>query len=53
MKKIIILDKKYGGFESWSDIDRDIQEMWDESVVPPEGNGTIHVTVTYEEETAE
>lgn len=47
---ITLLDKKYHGFESGSDIDRDISEMWmyvSEAQIPAEWKGTVVVQVTY------
>lgn len=51
MKKIVLLDKIYCGFESVSDLERDVSEMWNDATdVPAEFQGTIKVLITYEED---
>lgn len=45
---MIILHEEYNGFESWADIDRDVEEALIDSKIPPEGRGTITVTIKYE-----
>ena len=45
----VLLEKSYEGFESWSDIDRDISEMWDDSNIPAEGTGTVIIKIVYVE----
>lgn len=47
LKKVTLLDKKYHSFESWSDIERDVSESFDNKNLPGEGQGFIHVTMTY------
>lgn len=52
-----IFKKEYHGFESTSDIGRDLHEMWDERFNPDikgisgEFQGTVKITVTYSDET--
>ena len=54
--KTIIFNKEYNGFEDTYDIDRDLHEMWDSDFnelvkdIPDEFQGTVEITVTYEEE---
>ena len=47
----IIFNKKYEGFDSISDIERDIYEMWpdipDGIIESSEFEGTMEVTITY------
>jgi hypothetical protein len=45
-----IFNKVYHGFESWSDIDRDVSEMWDDADIPAEGQGKLTIKVTYVDE---
>ena len=47
MKEITLLDKEYKGFESWSDIGRDIEEMYEGKDVPGEGQGKVVVKIIY------
>jgi hypothetical protein len=53
-KVIDIFEKNYEGFESLSDIERDISECFDErfneqmKFIPAEFQGTLTVTITYE-----
>ncbi len=45
-----VFKKDYHGFESWADIGRDMSEIFDEPSmknVPPEGQGTLRITVEY------
>ena len=45
-----VFKKDYHGFESWAEIGRDMSEMFDEPSmknVPPEGQGTLRITVEY------
>jgi hypothetical protein len=48
----VIWEKEYHGFEAVFDLDRDISEFWDdvEDEIPPEFQGTLKVTISYEEE---
>ncbi len=46
----ILLDKYYDGFESWSDIERDVSEMFEDSGIPGESRGKIIVKIIYVEE---
>jgi hypothetical protein len=47
MKDIKLLNKEYKGFESWSDIGRDVEEMYEGKDVPAEGQGKIVVKIVY------
>lgn len=53
---MILFDKKYEGFESLSDLDRDISEAFDADFnpaaagIPGEFQGTVRVQITYTEE---
>ena len=48
MKKIIVLEKEYCGFESIFDLERDVLEMWeDHPEIPGEFQGTLRVVCTY------
>lgn len=51
MKTKIIFKKEYRGFESAGDIERDISEMWEDSDLTGEFEGTIVVTVEYKGKT--
>ena len=48
--KGIVWLKKYEGFESFSDIGRDMSEMWDNFPVkiPGESQGNITITIEYD-----
>lgn len=46
---ITILDKKYEGFESIYDLERDIQEAIEEAPIRGEFQGRIKVLITYDE----
>lgn len=45
-----VFQKDYDGFESWTDVGRDIDEIWDNPAmkdIPPEWQGTIRITIEY------
>jgi len=52
-KSVVLFEKKYEGFESLADIDRDVSEAFDGDFNPPaevllgEFQGTVTVTITY------
>jgi hypothetical protein len=48
--KRVLLEKTYHGFEDAGDIERDVSEMWwKHDEIPAEFQGTVKVTITYEE----
>ena len=44
---IMIFDKTYEGFESIADLERDISEMWDDTNIPGEFQGSVRVRAIY------
>lgn len=53
-KPIVLFDRKFEGFESLQDWDRDMSEALDQDYnpamrnMPGEFDGTVHVVITYE-----